>query len=287
MKWFYSFLLVLFLFGTEARAQKCDLDQILIDLQDAKLSKAFIEKSELVESWKVFKDANLSDAIRKNPANLEALSKAMKQNGYNAAYFENLLKSKTDPQKFIDDYVSKLGTDGMFIDNTLEMEYASYVSRKARQGKPPRDRADWNEASYYMKYNSPTARGNKFNKKAELEYDINELNLVLDDGSFVRIDTYVPALQSPTGQGMIISRKATDLVDIDESVFRKHLQEMKNKYAPGTEIRSNAYPILNGKKIEGKQYLQIPESNTTFYDIERYKKIAQDEYGIEIIFLAE
>ncbi|APU11803.1 hypothetical protein A5M85_16400 [Cellulophaga lytica] len=86
---------------------------------------------------------------------------------------------------------------------------------------------------------------------------------------------------------MIISRKATDLVDIEESTFRKHLQEMNNKYASGTEIRSNAYPALNGKTIEGKQYLQIPESNKQFYDIDRYKKIAKDEYSIEIIFLTE
>lgn len=282
-----TFFILFFVLGLNLAHGQCSLD-LLNDLKSSTdLAKAFDQNPDLVDSWKVLKDANLSDAIRKNPANLESLSKAMKQNGYNATYFENLLKSKTDPQKFIDDYVSKLGNDGKFVDNALETDYASYVSRKAKEGKPPRDRADWNEASDYMKYNSPTARGNRFNKKAELEYDINELNLVLDDGSFVRIDTYVPASQSPTGQGMIISRKATDLVDIDESVFRKHLQEMKNKYASGTEIRSNAYPTLNGMTIEGKQYLQIPESNSTFYDIERYKKIAQDEYGIEIIFLAE
>lgn len=138
-----------------------------------------------------------------------------------------------------------------------------------------------------MKYDSPTARGKNFNKKAEFEYDINELNLVKEDGSFVRVDSYVPASTSPTGEGMIISRKATDLVDIKESTFRGHLQEMLDKYSPGTEIRSNAYPQLNGKTIEGKQYLQIPESNKSFYDIEKYKSIAKDEYGIEIIFLAE
>ena len=28
-------------------------------------------------------------------------------------------------------------------------------------------------------------------------------------------------------------------------------------------------------------------SNKQFYDIDRYKQIAKDEYGIEIIFLAE
>ncbi len=81
---------------------------------------------------------------------------------------------------------------------------------------------------------------------------------------------------------MIISRKATDLIDVKESVYRKHLQEMQDKYASGTEIRSKIYPKLNREIIEGKQYLQIPESNKHFFDIERYKKIAKDEYGIEL-----
>ena len=56
---------------------------------------------------------------------------------------------------------------------------------------------------------------------------------------------------------------------------------------PGTVIRSDKYPLLDGKSIEGKQYLEVPESNKSFYDIERYKSIAKDEYGIEIMFLAE
>jgi hypothetical protein len=240
-----------------------------------------------VDSWKVLEGANLSDAIRKNTADLESLTKALKQNRYNAAYFENLLKSKLDPQKFIDDYVSKLGNDGKFIDYALETDYASYVSRKAKEGKPPRDRADWNEASDYMKYNSPTARGNAFNDIGKAKYDFNEVNLKLSDGSNVRVDSYVPTSQSPTGGGMIISRKATDLVDIKESTFRGHLQEMKDKYAPGTLIRSDKYPLLDGQTIQGKQYFEIPESNKSFYDIERYKKIARDEFSIEIIFLAE
>lgn len=72
MKWLYSFLLVLILFGTAARAQKCDLDQILIDLQDAKLSKAFIEKPDLVDAWKIVKDA--PEAVRKNTSVLENIS---------------------------------------------------------------------------------------------------------------------------------------------------------------------------------------------------------------------
>ncbi len=112
------------------------------------------------------------------------------------------------------------------------------------------------------------------------------MNLVLDDGSFVRVDSYVPAELSETGIGKIISRKATDLVDIKESTFRGHLQEMINKYSPGTKIRSNVYTDI-GETIEGKMYLEIPKTNETFSKIAEYKNIAQNEYGIEIIFLTE
>ncbi len=271
-----------------------DLKGFTDDLLDSKKFRDYFSNinrsltdQELLDSWAVLKKTEI-DGLSGKVENLESLNKALKQDArYDADYFETLLKSKDDPQKFLDDYVSKIGDNGKFADDALEPDYTSYLSRKAREGKPPRDRADWNQASDYMKYDSPTARGNKFNKKAEFEYDINELNLVREDGSFVRVDSYVPASASSTGEGMIISRKATDLVDIKESTFRGHLQEMVDKYSPGTEIRSNAYPQLNGKTIEGKQYLQIPESNKSFYDIEKYKSIAKDEYGIEIIFLAE
>jgi hypothetical protein len=101
----------------------------------------------------------------------------------------------------------------------------------------------------------------------------------------VRLDSYVPPSNGVEGQ--IISRKATDLIDISENTFRSYLREMRKKYASGTLIRSDKYPDLDGLKIQGRQYLQIPESNMEFYDIDRYKKIAKDEYDIEIIFLKE
>ena len=78
-----------------------------------------VQGTELVESWKSFKNARLDD-LAKNTDNLDALNKALKQGDYDAAYFENLLKAKSDPQKFIDDYVKKLGDDGKFIDSELE-----------------------------------------------------------------------------------------------------------------------------------------------------------------------
>jgi hypothetical protein len=237
----------------------------------------------LVESWKVFNDANLSDAVRKNPSNLERLSKAIRQNGYKAAYFETLLKSKTDPQKFIDDYVSKLGSDGKFVDIALENDYAGYVSRKAREGKAPRDRSDWNEASDYFKYDSPVARGNAFNETARIErwYPFNEV--VLSNGK--RVDSYrLPEGGKP---GEIVSRKATDLGDIQLSTFESYLSEMKTKYAPGTPINSPKYgDLLKGKTLEGNMILELPDSNLNLPDIQDYIDLANSK-GITLRFKPE
>ena len=290
MKTKRSFIFLLLLFIQVSLFGQCPLDDFLADIsggtpESLALQKAIAGDKGLVDSWNILKKTEI-DGLSGKVDNLEGLNKALKQDGYDGDYFETLLKSKDDPQKFLDDYVSKIGDNGKFADGALEADYAEYIKRKQRQGKPPRDRADWNQASDHMKYDSPTARGNAFNDVGKLKYTVNELNLKLD-GKNVRVDSYVPPSESADGIGKIISRKATDLVDIKESTFRGHLQEMVNKYSPGTLIRSDQYPRLDGKTIQGKQYLEIPESNKSFYDIERYKSIARDEYGIEIIFLAE
>jgi hypothetical protein len=249
---------------------------------NAEMLAKFDESEELVEAWRVFKDANQSDAIRKNPANLESLSKAFKQDGYNLTYFENLLRSKENPQKFVDDYVRKLGSDGKFVDNGLESDYGAYVSRKGKESKPPRDRSDWNEASDYMKYDSPTARGNNFNRKAWDEKWYDYWEVYLDNGKY--LDGYDPI------EKLMVSRKATDLADISEATFIKHLDELLEKYAPPRIIKSKkpGYEKLFNKSLpeDATLILEIPESNRVFYDIGRYMQLAKEK-GITIKFRPE
>jgi len=72
MKWLYFVLIILVVLEVEARAQQCELDKILVDLKDTELSRAFIEKPELVDSWKVFKDKGL-DVLSRNPDALKYL----------------------------------------------------------------------------------------------------------------------------------------------------------------------------------------------------------------------
>ena len=168
--------------------------------------------------------------------------------------------------------------NGEFIDEELEEDYKKYVKRKNREGKTPRDRKDWKETRDYWLNDSPMARGNRFNDKAKQEnwYPCRELNLI--DGT--RLDGYDPV------KGEIVSRKATDLENISLKTYEAYLKELKNKYPPGKEIRSNAYPELDGKELIGKQILEIPESNRQFSEIEKYKEIAR-KYNIDNRFRGE
>ncbi|MEN8194700.1 MAG: hypothetical protein ABFS12_17905 [Bacteroidota bacterium] len=237
---------------------------------------------ELVESWKSFKNAGLDDLAR-NTDNLDALNKALKQGDYDAAYFENLLKTKSDPQKFIDDYVKKLGDDGKFLDADMETKYTDYLARKAREGKTPRDRADWNHTRDYWLNDSPMARGNTFNETARIEgwYPYDEVTL--PNGK--RVDSYRPPADGNTGE--IVSRKATDLGDIQLSTFESYLKEMNQKYAPGTSINAPKYgDDLKGKVLEGNLILEIPDNNRTISNIQEYIDLARTN-NIELRFRPE
>lgn len=169
--------------------------------------------------------------------------------------------------------------NGKFIDELLEADYQKYLTRKSKQGKAPKDRLEWKESRDYWLNDSPMARGNEFNKKAIDNdwYDFNEVHL--ENGK--RLDSYDPDL------GEIVSRKATDLESIELSTFESYLKEMKNKYSTGTKIRSNKYPDLDGKTLEGKQILEIPESNKNFDKIQDYIDLAKNKYNIEIRFKPE
>ncbi|MFT9818122.1 hypothetical protein [Lysinibacillus sp. NPDC056185] len=171
-----------------------------------------------------------------------------------------------------------LSSNGRFIDSNLESNYANYLARKAKEGKTPRDRLEWKEERDYWLNDSPMARGNKFNKTVRNRdiYDYHEIHL--ENGK--RLDSYDPFSKE------IISRKATDLDMIDEKTYREYLKEMNSKYSAGTKIRSNAYPELDGKPLEGKQILEIPATNKNISNIEKYKEIAK-EYGIELRFTEE
>ncbi|AEV68228.1 Protein of unknown function (DUF1557) [Acetivibrio clariflavus DSM 19732] len=168
---------------------------------------------------------------------------------------------------------------GEFVDDILEADYQKYVARKNAQGKTPRERTDWKDARDYWINDSPLARGNAFNDKAIKEgwYPFNEVHL--ENGK--RLDSYDPY------KGEIVSRKATDLEEIQLSTFEGYLREMQYKYKPGTKIRSNKYPEIDGQLLTGKLILEIPDSNLNFSEIQDYIDLAKNKYGIEIRFRSE
>ena len=169
--------------------------------------------------------------------------------------------------------------NGKFIDDLLEADYQKYLTRKSKQGKAPKDRLEWKESRDYWLNDSPMARGNKFNDTAKNGkwYKYNEVHL--ENGK--RLDSYDEI------KGEIVSRKATDLESIELSTFESYLKEMKNKYSKGIKIRSDKYPDLDGKTLEGKQILEIPESNKNFDKIQEYIDLAKNKYNIEIRFKPE
>ena len=100
------------------------------------------------------------------------------------------------------------------------------------------------------------ASGNNFNKTAREDrwYPYDEVHL--RNGK--RLDSYDPI------KGEIVSRKATDLEEIDIKTFEKYLKELNTKYPAGTKIRSNKYERIDGTILQGKQILEIPASNKNF-----------------------
>jgi len=171
-----------------------------------------------------------------------------------------------------------LTSAGKFKEQELENGYLTYIARKDKQGKPPRDRIDWKEAHDYWLYDSPMARGNTFNETARDNkwYLYNEVHL--ENGK--RLDSYDPV------KGEIVSRKATDLEMIDVKTFEQYLKELRDKYPAGTKIRSDKYQEIDGQHLQGKQILEIPASNQTFEKIDEYKAIAK-RYDVEIRFREE
>ena len=121
-------------------------------------------------------------------------------------------------------------------------------------------------------------RGNNFNRKARTNawYDYHEIHLA--NGK--RLDSYDPDL------GEIISRKATTFDDIQTSTFENYLKELQQKYSEGTVIRSNKYPELDGKTLQGSQILEVPSFNQNSSKLTEFTDLAS-QYNITIRFQIE
>jgi len=122
---------------------------------------------------------------------------------------------------------------------------------------------------------SNVRRGQRFNRTRRQAYDYNEI--YLENGKI--LNSYVPGEQ-------IISRKATDFDNISPETFEGYVREIDKKYAPGTRIRSNKYPELDGVELSGQKMLEVPDSNLNGNSRQAFEAIAE-LHGVEIKYVPE
>lgn len=166
------------------------------------------------------------------------------------------LRKNPDALKALDDAVTE-GLDGM---DAIQDAIQTLNKNK------------WEEIKAFFK------RGNDFNRKARDEawYDFNEVHL--ENGK--RLDGYDHDI------GEIVSRKATDFDNIQPATFEKYLKEIDNKYAPGTVIRSNKYPEIDGQALHGTKIIEVPISNQSSPNLSTFQALA-DQYNTTIRFRPE
>lgn len=117
-------------------------------------------------------------------------------------------------------------------------------------GNPPIDRSrnpDWlnerldrDDLPFWRRR---MAEGDQFNYQNHHRYPQNEVTL----GNGKRLDSYVPG-------EVIVSRKNTQLDSVRPETANSYIDEILNKYAPGT-------PINGGGELDGDLVLEVPVQN--------------------------
>jgi hypothetical protein len=192
-------------------------------------------------------------------------------------------EAEAEAKQAIKEAKKLIGKNKKFKDAKLEEAYQNYVARKEAAGLKPRNRAEWKVArDFFWGEESPFTRGRNFNDTAGSKYPYNEVHL--ENGK--RLDSYRRSLKDPS-QGEIVSRKAVDFDAIDESTFRRFLQEFKDKYTPGkVKIRSDKYPGIDGETLQGRKILEVPATNQGLPEAKIFESIAKSE-GVEIRYRPE
>jgi hypothetical protein len=94
--------------------------------------------------------------------------------------------------------------------------------------------------------------GVAFNRAQWYRFEANEITLA----NRKRLDSYNP------GEA-IVSRKQSQLADLEPSTARRYIAEFAKKYPVGEVIKNTAkarreFPHLIGKKLNGYQFLEVP-----------------------------
>ena len=242
--------------------------RLLVDVVSLLVATGGLKK--LMGNWKRLKTFSLKEYLPKKPAQAKNIVKKEIKILGNPAAKAGAQVPKTLP--------SAQYTPNKQVFSIDEQNYQRYLKRKQKTGQPSREFADWKKQSEYWQSESPMARGNRFDKKAKDEnwYKFHQINL--SNGK--RLDSY------DWGQGRIISRKSVDLSKINKRIFEVYLKEFRQKYDIGTVIRTNKYREIDGRILQGRFYLEIPDYNRKLPELEEFIKLAR-KYDVEIIFKPE
>jgi uncharacterized Zn-binding protein involved in type VI secretion len=107
--------------------------------------------------------------------------------------------------------------------------------------------------------------GNDFNKQQSAKYPHNEVSLDIPPGAkgHPRVDSYKPGSE-------IVSRKHTQLGEVQPKTANAYLDEFANKYPPGSKIANVDSQLpgsghqnagLAGKELKGQMILEVPPQN--------------------------
>ena len=94
--------------------------------------------------------------------------------------------------------------------------------------------------------------GNQFNKDNRPNYPYNEVEVSGEKKNYV-VDSYKPNEE-------IVSRKYTQLLEVQESTGIGYLNELEFKYSPGSVITDSQFNpnVLKGGTLQGDMILEIP-----------------------------
>ncbi|KUL09850.1 hypothetical protein P4T50_18825 [Bacillus paralicheniformis] len=100
--------------------------------------------------------------------------------------------------------------------------------------------------------------GNNFNKENRPRYPYNEVELEAKEvgGKKYVVDSYAPNKE-------IVSRKFTQLSEVQEKTAKSYLNEITKKYSSGSKISNGIFNpnALKGGRLKGELILEIPVQN--------------------------
>ena len=100
--------------------------------------------------------------------------------------------------------------------------------------------------------------GNNFNKENRPRYPYNEVELEAKEvgGKKYVVDSYAPNKE-------IVSRKFTQLSEVQEKTAKSYLNEITKKYSSGSKISNGTFNpnALKGGRLKGELILEIPVQN--------------------------